>query len=377
MNVNSSTGEVFVSPPAPRFPLTNAPHSYLSDEWADLQYAYPGDNTSANGTNIYGSIKQLYLLKKKSRTLKTMFSIGGFTYSPNYVTPLSSPTLRANFAHSAVKLMYNLGFDGIDIDYEYVTNATQATQLVDLLKRIRHEMDAYAKNTTSTPFLLSFAAPAGPLKYTLLDFEGMDKYLDFWNFMGFDYAGSWDSIAGNQANLFGANENELKVNTSEGIEYYVQNGCVAPGKINLGCPLYGRSFNDTKGPGMNYSGVGSLGSFGGAGVWDYKALPISGFNATVIELPQIGASYSYDATNKYMVSYDTPEIASVKAKFVNEMGLGGSMWWEISMDKMGSESLVDATVTGYGGLNGLEKSENHLCYPLSVYENLRAGMPDN
>jgi chitinase len=306
-----------------------------------------------------------------------MFSVGGYTYSPNYVVPLASPKLRANFAHTAVKLMYTLGFDGIDIDYEYITNSTQAEQMVDLLRRVREEMSAYAKNTTSNPFLLSFSSPAGPLKYKELDFKGMDQYLDFWNFMGFDYAGSWDTIAGQQANLFGVNQNELNVNTSAGIEYYMNEGRVLSGKINLGCPLYGRSFNDTSGPGTNFSSVGSLGSFGEAGVWDYKALPIAGYNATVVELPKVGASYSFDAGNRYMVSYDTPAIASQKAAWVLSMRLGGSMWWEISMDKSGSESLVGATVTTYGGVSGLESSENHLSYPLSQYENLRAGMPDS
>jgi chitinase len=89
----------------------------LSDQWADLQYAYPGDDTSVNGTNVYGNVKQLYLLKKKYRTLKTMLSIGGYTYSPNWSAILGSDAMRMKFATSAVKLMSNLGFDGLDFDY--------------------------------------------------------------------------------------------------------------------------------------------------------------------------------------------------------------------------------------------------------------------
>jgi chitinase len=49
----------------------------LSDTWADLQYPYPGDNTTLPGENVYGNIKQMFLLKKKHRYLKTMLSIGG------------------------------------------------------------------------------------------------------------------------------------------------------------------------------------------------------------------------------------------------------------------------------------------------------------
>jgi chitinase len=154
----------------------------MSDEWADLQIAYPGDDTSANGTNVYGGIKQLYLLKKNNRSLKTMLSIGGATYSSNVPPVLASDSLRKTFATSAITLMTNLGFDGLDIDYEYVQSATEAAQMVDLLKQLREGMDAYAKTTNSTPFLLSYASPAGPLHYKELDFEGMDQYLDFWNY---------------------------------------------------------------------------------------------------------------------------------------------------------------------------------------------------
>lgn len=361
-NINSTTGEV-----------------YLSDTWADIEKPYAGDDTTANGTNVYGAVKQLYLLKRNNRALKTLLSVGGWTYSPQWSAILHDETCRTLFATSAVKLMYDLGFDGLDYDYEYINSTDQATQFIDLLAKTRAQMATYSANTSSD-FLLTADVPAGPEKYALLPFKGMDKYLDFFSFMAFDYAGGWYSTplgapngtySGHSANLYGDNSMATPFNTSTGIDYYISQG-VPPSKINLGNPLYGHAFENTACPGCSFNGTG-VGSFGdAAGTWNYNHMPVAGSNATLVELPELGASYSYDAGSQKMISYDTPKIAKKKAEYVKDMGLGGAMWWEISMDKTGEESLVSAVVDAFAGL---ETSENRLEYPDSVYENLRNGFP--
>ena len=69
------------------------------------------------------------------------------------------------------------------------------------------------------------------------------------------------------------------------------------------------------------------------------------------------ASYSYDSSKEEFVSYDTPNIAKMKAQYVMDKGLAGSMFWDLSTDKTGDESLVYVTSQAYGSL---DQTQNHI-----------------
>lgn len=180
----------------------------------------------------------------------------------------------------------------------------------------------------------------GPANYHKEHLARMDQYLDFWNLMAYDYAGSWDTVAGHNANLHPSNDNpgSTPFNTDQAINYYISHG-VASHKIVMGMPLYGRAFSDTNGPGQAYNGVGA-GSWEN-GVWDYKALPQP--CCAVTNLDEAAASYCYNSKSRLFISYDTTEIARKKGEYIKSNGLGGGMWWELSGDKQGDDSLI-ATV---------------------------------
>lgn len=308
----------------------------------------------------------MFLHKKQNRALKVLLSIGGWSYSKYFRRPASTEAGRKRFASSAVKLMGDWGFDGLDIDWEYPSNATEAGDLVLLLEACRKELDDYAEEyAPGYHFAITVASPAGSENYEVMDLEGMDPLVDAWHLMAYDYAGSWDKTSGHQAALFASEENKnaTKFNTEEAVEAYIQSG-VAAEKIALGVPLYGRSFLKTAGLGKEYSGVGN-GSIE-EGVWQYKDLPRSGAAEEWDETA--GASYSYDPSTKELVSYDTVKSATVKGEWVIEKGLGGAVFWEASGDKKGEESLVGTLAETMGDL---DRSRNLLDYPGSAYANIR------
>ncbi|KAG9123408.1 hypothetical protein FRC07_014981 [Ceratobasidium sp. 392] len=339
--------------------------AFLTDLWADQQITYPGDDTSAPGNNLYGNLKQLYLLKKKQRNLKVLLSIGGWTYSQaGHFDFATNPASRATFVSSAVQLVEDNGFDGLDIDWEYPT-AGQSQAFVDLLKETRAALDAHAKKKgDKVPYELSVAVPAGSSNYQNLLVRQMDKYITTWNLMAYDYSGSWSSVSDYLANVYGGAYSG--VSTSAATDWYLRNGA-SRDKFVIGMPLYGRGFENTNGIFQPFSGTGA-GTWE-SGVYDYKALPFA--NATVYNDFKNISSYSYDSTKKELISYDTPEIATQKAKWIMSNNLAGAMFWELSGDRNGTDGLVwNAAKT----MRNLDDTLNHLNYPGSQFDNIRSKM---
>lgn len=223
----------------------------------------------------------------------------------------------------------------------------------------------------------------------------MDRYLDFWNMMAYDFctppvalfgfvtftyknssAGSWDSIANHQANVFGG-----PISASEAINWYISQGVARP-KIIMGIPLYGRSFMHTEGPGTPFSGIGP-GSWE-QGVYDYRVLPLP--NSYMHRDEKALASWSFDYQKKEMISFDSEEVGRWKGEWIRGEGLGGSMFWELSGDKGSAREGMENGEGKVGqpgnslvrvvkeAMGSLDQSPNWLKYDGSKFDNMRKGM---
>lgn len=345
-----------------------------SDSYADLQKHYSTDSWDDTGNNVYGCVKQLYLLKKQNRSFKVLLSIGGWTYSSKFSPVAADATMRQTFVSSAVKLVTDWGFDGVDLDWEfnaYTPASGDAENFVLLLQELRSALDQWAAQyAPGYHFLITVASPAGPATYGLLDISGMAPYVDSWNLMAYDYAGSWSDYSGHQANIFPnpGNTDATPFSTDKAVTDYLAKG-VSASSILLGLPLYGRSFEGTSGLGKSYTGVGEGDGTFGVGQWRYKDLPRTG--ATEYYDSVADASYSYDGTAQELISYDNVHSTQVKSLYVRSKGLGGAMFWSADSDKNGTDSLI---LTMAEQLVNLDSSTNLLNYPTSQYANIRNNM---
>ncbi|KAF8850101.1 basic chitinase [Acephala macrosclerotiorum] len=310
----------------------------------------------------YGGVGELIKLKQQNRNLKTLPSIGGWKATSGVGNNLSvaakSPTGRANFAASVVDLVKNYGFDGIDIDWEYPKNQEESQSFVLLLKEIRAALDAYSeKYAKGYHFQLTVACSAGEENYHRMHIKEMNEYLDAWHLMAYDFAaGGWSYYTGPK------DSHVTPASADKAVRDYIELG-VAPNKIVLGMPLYGRTFEGTEGLGSGHAGRSEE--------IDYKFLPKPGaaehYDAGLV------ATYSYDPQTKQLVTYQGKEETKAKMEYIKKNGLGGAMWWQAAQDKEGSDSLIR---TAYEGLKKLDDTKNWLSYPESKFLNIKNALQD-
>ncbi|ODV95116.1 hypothetical protein PACTADRAFT_2826 [Pachysolen tannophilus NRRL Y-2460] len=265
--------------------------------------------------------------------LKVMMSVGGWGAKEDFKSLMTEEFKLNNFVKSTLSIIKTFDLDGVDIDWEYPENEKEAEYLVKLLQVLRIQLDKANKK----PLFLSFAAPCGDREIIdLLDLKEMDKYLNFWNLMTYDFSGSWSEKVAHHSNLYGDDKTELSCDSI--VQHYISQG-VTSQKIILGMPNYGRVFSGCNGEiGSKFKGTGCYKE----GIVEFNRLPL--LNTVEHFDSKLGAAYCYDPIKRYFISYDSNESARWKAKYVKKHELGGGFWWESSGDQNYLKNLEKSNV---------------------------------
>ena len=315
------------------------------DPFADFEKRYPGD--SADGDEdfqSYGCVRQFLELKRIHRHLKVVLAIGGpgEFVAANFADLSASSTGRLNFVESSLALIKDCGFDGLNIHWEWPSSVSESSNYASLLGELRRALDEFATRQGSKPLSLSIACPVRTEQYKVMNLQELDRHLDFWNLLAYDYAAeSISEVTAHQANVFtGRDSLTTPYNPAQAVSDLLDHE-VEPEKIILGCPLYGRGFANTDGLGKSFSGS-PVGDFD-EGIRDYKSLPLPG--ADVKLDPTANAAYTYDGEKKELFSYDNPASLAMKSVFIQSQQLGGAAFWEASGDRQGEGSLTTLVST--------------------------------
>ncbi|KAK6944388.1 Glycoside hydrolase family 18, catalytic domain [Dillenia turbinata] len=271
-------------------------------------------------------------LHSKNPPVKTIISIGGAA-SSLFSNMASSASTRKNFILSTLDIARKLGFDGLDLDWEFPRSPAEMDNFASLLEEWRAEVQKEAQETNRSPLVLTAAV------YFSVDFflsniyriypvESMSKSLDLVNAMCYNYHGSWDTSAtGAQAALFDPNSN---ISTSYGLNSWVKAG-LQQSKLVMGLPLYGRTWT-LKDPKVNSVGAPAVSAGPGNGVLTYNQILNYNreHNATVkFDITTVSA-YSYGGTA--WIGYDDTRSTTLKVDYAQALGLRGYLFWALSYD---------------------------------------------
>jgi GH18 family chitinase len=303
---------------------------------------YPGQTPATYPNGNFGYINRD--LKQKYPHLKTLISVGGWSWSGQFSVVARDMNSRKVFSDSCAEFIDKYGFDGVDIDWEFpggdglpgnVTDPSDGRNYTLLLQEIRNSLNALTARTRKS-YLLTIASGANPRVIDRLEAGPVGFVLDFMNVMTYDYRGAWSRGTGHHTPLYpvvGDPFDDGFGSTFSAIQKYIENGFPHQ-KICLGAAFYGRGFqgvpNQNNGLFQTFTSI-PQGTWEN-GVFDYKDL-ITRSGYTDHWDNNAKAPWRYSERTEIFISYDNVRSITEKSWFVNANKLGGVMFWELSGDR--------------------------------------------
>lgn len=252
----------------------------------------------------------------------------------------ASQAARIRFAQNLAHFAMTYSYDGVDIDWEVPEAADQANCTL-LMEAIRQALP-------SPQYQLSMAVTPSPGNRGHYDFNALNRILDFYNLMTYDFHGPWSAHTGHNAPLFANHADPDRVGSIDDVvNLYVNTLGVPQSMINLGAAFYGYEFP-----------VASL--------WDTchcrpsvvtrkygdyikPRIDQNGWTSHIDEVSMAPYLTSNDPSHPGFITYD--DAASTTRKVIYALhvrGLGGVFMWELAQDFYGdTQDLMDAIYTAY------------------------------
>ncbi|KAL3443269.1 killer toxin alpha/beta [Aspergillus insuetus] len=317
---------------------------------------------SANDEALYPKFTGL---KSKKPSLKTWIAVGGWSFndainSPNTRTAFSdmasSAASRRTFINSLLHFMQTWGFDGVDLDWEYVGaddlggTPNDTANFVELLRDM--------KNAFQGRYGISVTLPASYWYLRWFDLQSMQEHINFFNIMTYNIHGVWDASHKITSPYIRPHTNLTEIKLS--LDLLWRND-VDPSRVNFGLGWYGRSFT-LKDPACNQPNC--IFSYGGkpGECTNSSGLLSNSEIRRIITENDLTPTLDVEAAVKWIswdtnqwVSYDDGETTQMKIAEANKLCLGGVLIWAVDLDDLDHTSSND--ILGIGSANGVSPAD--------------------
>jgi chitinase len=177
-------------------------------------------------TNSY--LEPQLLTRAHAANVLVMVLLGG--PGATYNSVCGNPTLREKLVNEITSFIKTHGYDGADVDWEYPANATDRQSMVSFLTELRNGLP-------KPRYLLSIDLPVW--YGSGWDVASLDKVIDFWNVMAYDYAGPWTKDGQLNSPIFPDPANPDNPGSVKDTIDKLLNDNIPPTQINMGTPFYG------------------------------------------------------------------------------------------------------------------------------------------
>lgn len=307
-----------------------------------INYAFANISSDLKITMGYPDIdennfKLLNELKMTNPSLKTLISIGGWSWSGKFSDAALSDASRTVFAESCVDFIIKYGFDGVDLDWEYpvsgglTSNSKRPEDKQNftlLLQKLREKLDEQG-TMDNKHYLLTIAGGASSSYLNNIEITKLPQYIDYATIMTYDLHGTWDNYTDLHAPLFNNNDSspQYKGSVDSSVNAWI-NASFPSDKLILGIPFYGYIYSS-----VTNSNNGLYQTYGGANSISYQKIAENYLNQHgFIRYFHSQSLVPWLFNGSTFISYEDPQSISYKTDYIKTKNLGGAMIWELSQD---------------------------------------------
>lgn len=271
--------------------------------------------------------------------IQALITIGGAGTHDGFVAA-AQPATRAHFVAEIVRLAREYGYDGVDLDWEPITETDQPL-LLALAQEIR-AADPGLVITVPVGWTSSNFEPVADSYYAELA-----AHVDRLSIMSYGMSGPWDGWTAWHSSALDGESATAPTSIDQSVQAYRGAG-VPAGSIGLGIGFYGLCWTGVTMPGQPVAGATLVADDNVMRyshiIEDYLDEPDARRWDATASVPYLSFASGHGPEGCTYVSYDDPESIAAKVAYARAQGLGAIIVWTINQGHLadGGDPLLDA-----------------------------------